>query len=71
MAPVPVRWVITLVLGAILVAIGVYIAARPLWTHNATLMGARWLDMAVAAVSMLRGAVNIRVALRKIRVARG
>ena len=67
----PARWIITLVLGVVLVAIGVYIAARPLWTHNATLMGARWLDMAVAAVSMLRGAVNIRVALRKIRVARG
>ena len=67
----PARWIITLVLGAVLVAIGVYIAARPLWTHNSTLMGARWLDMAVAAVSMLRGAVNIRVAVRKIRVARG
>jgi hypothetical protein len=66
----PVRWIITLVLGAVLVAIGLFIAMRPLWTHNATLMGARWLDMAVAAVSMLRGAVNMRVALRRIRLAR-
>lgn len=67
----PARWIITLVLGVVLVAIGVYIAVRPLWTHNANLMGAHWLDMAVAAVSMLRGVINIRVALRKIRLARG
>lgn len=58
------RWVITLVLGAIMFAIGLFVAVRPLFTHNAVLMGARWLDFAFAAVFMLRGVINVRTAMR-------
>jgi hypothetical protein len=45
--------------------LGVYVGARPLWTHNSVVTGARWLDMAFAAVFMLRGWLNVRTALRR------
>lgn len=56
-----------LVLGVIMFVIGLYVAVRPLWTHNATLTGARWLDMAFAIVFMLRGVMNVRVAVNRRR----
>lgn len=59
------RWIITLVLGAIMFAIGLFVAVRPLFTHNGVLMGARWLDVAFAAVFMLRGVINVRTAMRR------
>ena len=59
------RWIVTLVLGAIMFAIGLFVAVRPLFTHNAVLMGARWLDFAFAAVFMLRGVINVRTAMRR------
>ena len=61
------RWVVTLVLGVVMFGIGVYVGVRPLWTHNSILTGARWLDMAFAAVFMLRGALNVRTALSRRR----
>ena len=65
------RWVVTLVLGVIMFGIGVYVGVRPLWTHNSILTGARWLDMAFAAVYMLRGALNVRTALSRRRATLG
>jgi hypothetical protein len=59
----PARGMVTLVLGVAMLAIGAYVAARPLWTHNAVLTGARWLDMAFAIVFMLRGLINVRTAM--------
>lgn len=56
-----------LVLGVVMFVIGLYVAVRPLWTHNATLTGARWLDMAFAIVFMLRGVMNVRVAVNRRR----
>jgi hypothetical protein len=56
------RWVTTLVLGIAMFAIGLFVALRPLWTHNAVLTGARWLDWAFAIVFMLRGVINVRTA---------
>jgi hypothetical protein len=38
------------------------VAVRPLWSHNAVFLGARWLDLTFALVFMLRGVVNIRTA---------
>lgn len=61
------RWVITLVLGVIMFGLGVYVGVRPLWTHNAVVTGARWLDMAFAVVFMLRGVLNVRTALQRRR----
>ena len=51
-----------LVLGVIMFAIGLFVAIRPLWSHNAVLLGARWLDLTFALVFMLRGVINVRVA---------
>jgi hypothetical protein len=62
------RSVLTLSLGVIMFGLGVYVALRPLWTHNSVITGSRWLDMAFAAVFMLRGAMNVRTALRRRRI---
>ena len=59
------RWLITFVLGVIMFTIGAYVAVRPLWVHNSVVTGARWLDMAFAAVFMLRGVLNVRTAMRR------
>jgi hypothetical protein len=53
---------VTLVLGVVMFAIGLYVAVRPLWTPL-PLTGARWLDMAFGAVFMLRGLINVRTIL--------
>jgi hypothetical protein len=45
--------------------LGVYVGVRPLWAHNSVVTGARWLDMAFAAVFMLRGWLNVRTAMRR------
>jgi uncharacterized membrane protein HdeD (DUF308 family) len=62
-----VRWIVGLVLGVIMFGLGLYVGLRPLWTHNSVVTGARWLDMAFAAVFMLRGVINVRVALQRKR----
>jgi uncharacterized membrane protein HdeD (DUF308 family) len=59
------RWVIGLVLGAIMFAIGLFVAIRPLLTHDGVLLGSRFLDFVFAAVFMLRGVINIRIALNR------
>jgi uncharacterized membrane protein HdeD (DUF308 family) len=61
------RWVTTLVLGVIMFAIGLFVALRPLWSHNAVFLGARWLDLTFAVVFMLRGVVNVRTAQARRR----
>jgi uncharacterized membrane protein HdeD (DUF308 family) len=58
-------WVITLVLGIAMFAIGLVIALWPLLKHNATVSGSRWLDFAFAFVFMLRGVINVRTARRR------
>jgi uncharacterized membrane protein HdeD (DUF308 family) len=62
-----VRWVVTLVLGVIMFGLGLFVGVRPLWTHNAVVTGARWLDMAFAVVFMLRGVLNVRAAMNRRR----
>jgi hypothetical protein len=59
--------VLTLVLGVIMFAIGLFVAMRPLWTHSGVLTGSRWLDMAFALVFMLRGLLNLRTASSRRR----
>lgn len=60
------RRAFSIVTGGIMFAIGLFVALRPLWTHNAVLTGARWLDLAFAVVFMLRGAINIKTALGRV-----
>jgi len=56
---------VTLVLGVVMFGLGLFVAVRPLWTHNSTVTGARWLDMAFAVVFMLRGIINVRTEMRR------
>lgn len=59
------RWVIGMILGAIMFGIGLFVAIRPLLTHDGVLLGSRFLDIVFAAVFMLRGVINIRIALNR------
>ena len=61
------RGLLSLVTGGVLFAIGAFIAARPMWTHNGVLTGTRWLDLAFAMVFMLRGLINVRAGLTRLR----
>jgi uncharacterized membrane protein HdeD (DUF308 family) len=53
-----------LFLGAVQVAVGVFIALRPLVGSGAPLTRTRVLDMAFAAFFLIRGIMNMRVAMR-------
>ena len=53
-----------LVLGAVLIGLGAYVAVRPLWRPHSTVTPSRFLDVAFAAVFILRGIFNVRSALR-------
>ena len=56
--------VFKLILGIVLVGLGAYVAVRPLWRPHSTVTPSRALDVAFAAVFILRGLVNVRSALR-------
>ena len=51
---------VRLVLGWIMIALGAYVAVHPLWSHGKPVTTSIWLDMAFAAVFLLRGVMNIR-----------
>jgi uncharacterized membrane protein HdeD (DUF308 family) len=59
------RWLIGFVLGVIMFAIGLFVAFRPLWTHDGVMLGSRALDILFAIVFMLRGVLNVRTALNR------
>jgi uncharacterized membrane protein HdeD (DUF308 family) len=58
-------------LGVVMVALGLFVAMRPLWTHNGVLTEARWLDMMIAGVFMFRGVMHVRFALARRALAHG
>lgn len=58
-----------LILGVVLVALGGFVAVRPLWPPHSTITQSRLLDVAFAAVFLLRGVMNVRSALRAPRAA--
>ena len=49
-----------LVLGWVMILLGAYVAVHPLWSHGKPVTTSLWLDMAFAAVFLLRGVMNIR-----------
>ena len=59
---------IVIAIGVVMVALGAYIALRPLWAGPRPLSASRWLDMAFAAFFMLRGWMNVRTGRREKRV---
>jgi hypothetical protein len=59
--------VMRLVLGWIMIALGAYVALHPLWSHGRPVTPSIWLDMAFAAVFLLRGFMNVRGRQRTAR----
>lgn len=53
-----------IVLGIIMIGLGVFIALHPLWSHGRPVTTSIWLDLAFAAVFLLRGVMNLRVSRR-------
>jgi len=51
---------VRLVLGWVMIALGLYVALHPLWSHGHPVTPSIWLDMAFAAVFLLRGVMNLR-----------
>jgi hypothetical protein len=47
-----------------MVALGLYVAVHPLWSHGRPVTQSIWLDMAFAAVFLLRGVMNLRAKRR-------
>ncbi len=58
---------ITFTIGSVMIALGLFIALRPLWVGPQPLSASRWLDMAFAAFFLLRGWMNISTARRQAR----
>jgi hypothetical protein len=54
-------------LGVVMMALGAFVALRPLWAGPAPLSNSRWLDAAFAFFFLLRGGMNVRSGLRKAR----
>lgn len=65
--PVSTRGRVLLVVGLIMMALGAFVALRPLWAGPRPLTAERWLDVAFAAFFLLRGWMNVRAALRAPR----
>jgi len=53
-----------LVLGWVMIALGLYVVVHPLLSHGRPVTQSIWLDMAFAAVFLLRGVMNLRVKRR-------
>lgn len=56
--------VMRIVLGWIMIALGLYVALHPLWSHGRPVTPSIWLDMGFAALFLLRGVMNLRVGRR-------
>lgn len=61
------RYWMAIILGVVMVALGVFLALRPL-TGALPVSGSRVLDIAFAALFILRGGMNVRSA-RRLRAA--
>ena len=55
---------VTLVIGLLMIALGLFLAVRPLVAPGRPVTASRWLDMAFALFFLLRGALNVRSARR-------
>jgi hypothetical protein len=54
----------SLVIGVLMIALGAYVALRPLLGDGRPVTSARWLDLAFAAIFLLRGTMYLRAARR-------
>ena len=60
------RYQVVLVIGIAMMALGGYIALRPLWAGPAPMSSSRWIDMAFAAFFLIRGLMNVQGARRAL-----
>ena len=56
-----------LALGIAMVLLGSYVALHPLWARGRPITQSLWIDMAFAALFLLRGTMNLRGARRRSR----
>lgn len=56
--------VVALVVGIVMIGLALFLIARPFFPPGAPVTNARWLDLAFAAFFLVRGAMNVRSALR-------
>lgn len=56
--------VVALVVGIVMIALALFLIARPFFPPGGPVTSARWLDLAFAAFFLLRGAMNVRSSLR-------
>lgn len=54
------RTTLALVTGVAMIALGTFIALRPLWVGRIPLTSSTWLDVAFAFVFLVRGVMNVR-----------
>ena len=69
--PVGPRNTIVFAVGAVMMALGAYVGAHPLWSHGGTVTESRLLDLALTLFFLLRpGRDPIYYQLRDFRVER-
>jgi hypothetical protein len=60
------RYRVVLAIGLAMMALGAYIALRPLWAGPRPMSSSRWIDMAFAAFFLVRGLMNVQGARRAL-----
>jgi len=60
--PVGPRNTIVFVIGIVMMALGAYVVAHPLWSGGHTVTEARMLDAMLALFFLVRGWMNVRTA---------
>ena len=60
------RYRVILVIGLAMMALGAFIALRPLWAGPQPLSSSRWIDVAFALFFLLRGLMNVQGARRML-----
>ena len=58
------------ILGVVMILLGIFVALRPLLVPGRPLTGRVWLDVAFAALFLIRGVMNVRAAQAAARRAR-
>ena len=62
------RYRVILAIGLAMMALGAFIALRPLWAGPQPLSSSRWIDVAFALFFLLRGLMNVQGARRMLAV---
>ncbi len=58
--PVGPRNTIVFAIGVVMMALGAYVGAHPLWSHGQPVTESRFLDVTLTLFFLLRGWMNVR-----------